>query len=93
MSGDSGMRYMNDDGTEFNPDLTPVPSTCVSCRKNGDPTYDIPCNLTRADQPEAIFICFAYVPNSPVIDGKAVLNDMQDYLDRKYGKRQSGGSR
>ena len=56
MGNESGMRYMNDDGTEFNPNLIPTPSTCLTCRKNADPKYEIPCNLTRADQHDAIFI-------------------------------------
>ena len=86
MINDSGMRYMNDDGTGFNPDLIPIPSTCLTCRKYGDPLQEIPCSLIRADQNEAIFMCFAYEPNSPAIDGKAVLQEMQDHLDRKYGK-------
>jgi hypothetical protein len=83
------MRYMNDDGTEFNPNLASTPSTCLTCRKYGDPAYEIPCSLARADQDEAIFICFAYMPNSSNIDGKAVLKEMQDCLDRKYGKKPS----
>ena len=44
------MPYFNDDGTEFNPDLIPKSSRCVTCKKNDDPKYEIPCNLTRADQ-------------------------------------------
>ena len=44
------MPYFNDDGTEFNPDLIPKSSRCVTCKKNGDPKYEIPCNLTRAEQ-------------------------------------------
>jgi len=35
------MPYFNDDGTEFNPDLIPTPSLCVSCIKRDDPE-DIP---------------------------------------------------
>jgi len=78
---------MNDDGTEFNPNLIPTPSTCLTCRKNADPKYEIPCNLTRADQHDAIFICFAYTPSSSKIDGAAVLKEMQSYLDQQYGRR------
>lgn len=92
MSHDGAMRYMNDDGTAFNPNLIPIPSTCLTCRKYGEPSQEIPCSLIRADQAEAIFICFAYEPNSPAIDGNAVLQEMQDHLDRKYGKPSPGGS-
>jgi len=78
------MPYFYDDGTEFNPDLIPKFSRCVTCKKNDDSKYEIPCNLTRADQPacrtgrdEGIFICFDYEPNSPNINGKAILKEMQ----------------
>ena len=77
------MPYFNDDGTEFNPDLIPKSSLCVMCKKNDDSKYEIPCNLTRADQEGNVFICFDYEPNSPNIDGKAVLKEMQDYIDKK----------
>lgn len=80
------MPYFHDDGTEFNPDFIPKCGRCVTCKKNDDPKYEIPCNLTRADQDEDIFICFAYEPNSPAIDGEAVLKEMKDYLDQKYGE-------
>lgn len=80
------MPYFDDDGTEFNPDLISKFSLCVTCKKSNDPKYEIPCNLTRSDQDEDIFICFAYEPNSNQIDGKAVLKEMQDYLDNKYEK-------
>lgn len=80
------MPCFNDDGTEFNPDLVPKRSQCVTCKKNDNAKHEIPCSLTRADQNEDIFICFDYEPNSPNIDGKVVLKEMQDYLDKKYGK-------
>lgn len=80
------MPYFNDDGTEFNPDLIPKSSQCVTCKKNDDPKYGISCNLTRADQDEEIFICFDYKPDSPNINGHAVLKEMEDYMDHKYGK-------
>ncbi len=80
------MPYFHDDGTEFNPDLIQKFSLCVMCRKNDISQYEIPCKLTRADQDEDIFVCFDYEPNSPNIDGKAVLKEIQDYLDKKYGK-------
>lgn len=80
------MPYFNDDGTEYNADLISKSSRCATCKKNDDLKYEIPCDLTRADQGEDIFICFDYEPNSPNIDGKAVLKEMQDYLDKKYEK-------
>ena len=80
------MSYFNDDGIEFNPDIISKPSKCITCKKNDDLQFEIPCNLTRADQDEEIFICFDYESNSSNIDGKSVLKEMQDYLDRKYDK-------
>jgi hypothetical protein len=54
-------RYYLDDGTEFNPDLFPKPSLCLTCRKNDDPNEELLCNLTRMDQRnEDEFKCFAY---------------------------------
>lgn len=92
-------RYFKDDGKEFsrrkvgiptkagNPNLIPKPTLCTTCKKDDNPEYEVACNLTRADQKEDIFICFAYVPNSVNIDGNAVLKEMQDYMDRKYNKQ------
>ena len=80
------MPYFKDDGTEFNPDLISKSSRCVTCKKNDDPKYEIPCNLTRADQDEDIFMCFDYEPNSPNIDDQGVLREMEDYRDQKCGK-------
>ena len=57
------MKFFNDDGTEINPDLVPKPSLCVSCRKDGDPSEEVLCILTRADQEgESEFKCFAFAP-------------------------------
>lgn len=70
-------RYMNDDGTEFNPNLSPLPDLCVTCVRNEDPASEILCNLTRADQQgEKVFICFAYCPTSPTIDRESVLRTL-----------------
>jgi len=53
--------YYNDDGSEYNPDLFPLPNLCVSCKKKDDPKEKMICNLTRMDQlGEAEFKCFAY---------------------------------
>ena len=60
---DSDPKYYHDDGTEFNPDLIPKPSICTTCKKDNDPTEEILCNLTRADQQgEEEFQCDAYDP-------------------------------
>ena len=56
------MGYYHADGTEFNPDLYPVPDLCLSCQKKDDPNEEIVCNLTRMDQIEEVeFKCFAYL--------------------------------
>lgn len=55
------MKFFNDDGTAFNPDLYPLPSLCHSCKKKDDQKEEIVCNLTRMDQlGETEFICYAY---------------------------------
>ena len=71
------MRYFNDDGTEFNPDLIPLPDLCASCAKRDEPDQEVLCNLTRAEaRGEDIFVCFAYTPNSLDVDREAVLRDL-----------------
>ncbi|MGB4960907.1 MAG: UPF0158 family protein [Saprospiraceae bacterium] len=53
--------YYYDDGSEFNPDLFPLPQLCISCKNKDDPYEEILCNLTRMDQNgEPEFKCFAY---------------------------------
>ena len=87
--------YFKDNGTEFNPNLTPKSSLCITCKKEDNPECEILCNLTRDDQNEDIFICFAYEGIRGISDSKAVLKDMEQYLDRKYGKsgqRRSGAN-
>ena len=60
---DNHPKFYDDDGTEFNPDLIPKPSLCISCRRDGLREKEIFCNLTRADQQgEYEFICNAYEP-------------------------------
>ena len=79
------MRYYNDDGTEFNPDLIPMPALCVSCSKRDDPEEEVLCNLTRADeQGEEIFLCFAYEPHSPEVDWEAVLRSLCEQAGVDY---------
>lgn len=55
------MPYFYDNGNEYNPDLHPKPTLCVSCMKNDNPKEEIPCDLNRMNQfGEEEFICFAY---------------------------------
>ena len=43
------------------PNLYPLPSLCLSCKKKDDPNEEILCGLNRMDQVgEAEFKCFAY---------------------------------
>ena len=46
------MPFYDDDGTEVNPDLIPVPGLCLVCKKwdNGDPEEEILCKLNIMDQ-------------------------------------------
>lgn len=54
-------KYFDDDGTEFDPDLFPIPVLCLVCKKNDDPKEEILCNLTRLDQRgEPEFRCDAF---------------------------------
>ena len=78
--------YFNDDGTEFNPNLKPAPALCATCRKNDNPAYETACNLTRHDQEEDIFICFAYESLRGSEENQAILKEMEQYLHRKYGR-------
>jgi hypothetical protein len=56
-------KFYDDDGTEFNPDLFPKPSLCISCKKDGLREKEIFCNLTRAyQQGEGEFECEVYEP-------------------------------
>ena len=80
------MPYFHDDGTEFNLDLMPKPSRCITCKKNDNSRYEIVCNLTRADQDEDIFMCFDYESISGKDKTKEVLQEMEDYMNQKYGK-------
>ncbi|VAX37319.1 hypothetical protein MNBD_UNCLBAC01-56 [hydrothermal vent metagenome] len=86
MNEESG--YFNDDGTPFNPNLIPKPSLCATCKNNSDSKQEILCALNRHDQSEDMFMCFSYEPNSSQIDGKAVIQEMQDYMDHKYNNKQ-----
>lgn len=57
------MPFYYDDGTEFNPNLHPLPSLCLSCKKKDDPGEELLCTLNRMDQiGEEEFICYAYEP-------------------------------
>jgi hypothetical protein len=55
--------FFRDDGTPINPELVPKPSLCILCRKDDDPSEEIPCILNRADQQgSSEFICDAFEP-------------------------------
>ena len=61
MTDEEHPKYMNDDGTEFNPDLISMPGLCLTCKKENDPSEEMLCNLNRADQQgEEEFHCGAY---------------------------------
>ena len=52
----------DDDGKKINPDLYPLPSLCLSCKKKDDPHEKLLCDLNRMDQLGTDdFICGAYV--------------------------------
>jgi hypothetical protein len=58
-------RYMDDDGTELNPDLVAKPGLCLLCAKDEWESERILCNLNRLDQrDETEFKCFAYRPKN-----------------------------
>ena len=53
--------YFNDDGTEINPDLIPMPDLCLVCKKKDDPYEEIPCTLNRIGrEPGDEFVCYAF---------------------------------
>ena len=49
-SEDQGPEFLDDDGTEFDPEMIPKPKLCKSCKKDGDPKEEILCTLNRMDQ-------------------------------------------
>jgi len=42
--------FFDDDGTPLCPDLAPVPSLCVVCRRHDDPRQEKLCAINRLDQ-------------------------------------------
>jgi hypothetical protein len=55
--------FFRDDGIPINPELVPKPSLCILCRKDDNPSEEIPCILNRADQQDSSeFICDAFEP-------------------------------
>jgi hypothetical protein len=57
--------FFRDDGTPINPELVPKSGLCILCRKDDDPSEEIPCILTRADQQgSSEFICYAFKPKN-----------------------------
>jgi hypothetical protein len=84
VSGEA-MKYFNDDGTEFNPNLMSGFELCTTCSKSDDPKSEMVCNLTRADQQgEKVFVCFAYQPISAEIDRKKVLRKLCQQAELGY---------
>ena len=59
MATDEGPRFYNDDGTEFNPDLMPVPDLCAICTRNGN----LSTPMTYA--PESLAIWQQSCPTTP----------------------------
>lgn len=60
--------FFNDDGSKIDPELIPMPGLCITCKKNNDPSEEILCILTRADQQdEKDFQCFGYEPDNAKI--------------------------
>jgi hypothetical protein len=58
--------FFRDDGSEINPELVPKPGLCLTCKKDNDPSEEILCTLTQADQThEPVFQCDAYLPIRP----------------------------
>jgi hypothetical protein len=94
MAPDDGPRFYNDDGTEFNPDLIPVPDLCATCSRNGKSAKEnVVCGLNRADQAdEDVFVCFAYTPISPAVDREAVLRDLCARAGVPYEEDVGGGN-
>ena len=54
----------NDDGTKINPETVPMPSLCLTCKKQDDKgEEEMLCLLNRNDQrDETDFKCGAYEP-------------------------------
>jgi predicted deacetylase len=54
--------FFNDDGTEINPDLVPIPGLCLTCKKHEEQGDEwVLCTLNRADQADSEeFLCHAY---------------------------------
>lgn len=87
METSDGPRYFNDDGTEFTPELIPIPDLCVSCisRETQDAEEEVLCNLTRADQQgDDDFVCFAYLPISPSTDREKIRGERCEQARAEY---------
>ncbi len=60
---DDAPKFFHDDGAKVNPDLSPKPSLCISCRKDELRDEEILCELNRmAQQGDDEFLCEAYEP-------------------------------
>ena len=57
------MPFYFDDGTEYKPNLYPLPQLCQSCMKKDDRKEKVLCTLTRLDyhhDPSEEFKCAQY---------------------------------
>ena len=71
-------------------DSVPVPELCRTCKINME--ADEKCLMTRVDQLEEIrmgemFCCFAYDTSDPSIDNDRKYKEMEEFLEKKYGKK------
>lgn len=68
--------FRNDDGTEFDPKLVPIPELCYKCKKYGRRGEDyVLCTLNRADQQdEEDFQCgdYKFIGDKRLINNKAL---------------------
>ena len=53
--------FFNDDGYQINTDLIKKPSLCLICKKENNPDEEVLCKMTRYDQIDDEFVCFAFV--------------------------------
>jgi hypothetical protein len=53
--------FFRDDGTRIDPAQVSKPDLCLMCRRDGDPSEEILCILTRDDQEGSPdFVCHAF---------------------------------
>ena len=79
--------FFTDDGTKVDQNSIPLPPLCPTCQLHEN--EEIACTLTRLDQEEEIqngemFCCFGFKSIDPDVDEKAIFNEMNEYLKKKY---------